>query len=204
MLGFLSRFFKPKPEKQKSDKAIAGVIDQERRYLIRVSLARDIANAIKTCNILFSNLAYVPTLFREDIQVISALYQPCDNENDFYVKLGALAGFFQVDPKPWNALFPELDPKIQRANTLIINWFDKQKIVYDQEITRVWENIQVLRNASFPFYQTDQRWIKLAKLFGQDFPINYADYYESILRMFLDSLKMLQTILNGVSARSKA
>lgn len=195
---FLSRLFKPRTKK-----AIADVIDQDRRYLIRVSLASDITNAVRTCNILFSNITNVPTLFREDIQAVSVLHQPCNDENDFYIKLGALAGFFQIDPKPWKVLFTELDPKIQRANSLLIKWFDKQKIVYDPDKVRVWGDIQDLRNASFPYHQTDQRWIKHAKLFGQDFPINYADYYESLLRMFLDSLKMLQTILNGVSSRSK-
>jgi hypothetical protein len=183
-----------------SPEKVAQTVYEIRRYMNTVALAKEITDAIKTCNLLFCSLTHIPTLFREDIQAISALHQPYNDENAFQTKIGALAGLFQVDSKPWNALFTELDPKIQRANTLLLKWLDEKHIPYDPDKAQIWEDIQVLRNASFPYHQTDQRWIALAKRFGQNFPINYADFYEVILRKFLDSLKMLQTILNGISS----
>jgi hypothetical protein len=117
------------------------VIDEIRRYLVVASLAKEITDAIKTCNLLFCSITHVPTLFREDIQAISALHQPYNDENAFQTKVGALAGLFQVDPKPWSALFTELDPKIQRANTLLLKWLDQNNIPYDHDKVQIWEDI---------------------------------------------------------------
>jgi hypothetical protein len=175
---------------------IGEVVEEERRYLNRVSLAFEITNAIRACNNLFTRLTDAPTLFREDIQIISALHQPCNNEIDFNVKLGALAGLFEVDLMPWKSLIPDLDPNIRRANSLLFRWFDIEKIPYDRSRLEIWNNVQDLRNSSFPYHQTDQRWVKVAEQFDQKFPINYPQYYEIILVKFLDSLKILQTILN--------
>jgi hypothetical protein len=115
--------------------------------------------------------------------------------------LGALAGLFQVDPTPWKAIIPDLDPAIKRASSLLFKWFEVEKIPYNSSEFEIWNNIYDLRNASFPYHQTDQRWIKIAEQFEQEFPINYAQYYEVILTEFLNSLKELLTTLNLVLYR---
>ena len=167
-----------------------------RKYMETTTLARGITTAIKNCNLLFHDLTKVSILFREDIQAISALHQPCLNENNFRVKLGAVAEFFEVQPTEWKTILEEFDPeKIKRGSTLLIRWLDERKIPYDRHKVKVWDAIIDLRNASFPYHPTNRKLIKLVKFFGQSFPIDYEKFYESILRMFLDSLEMLQRVL---------
>lgn len=189
------------------DKNKRKLIDERvrtRKYMETTTLAKKITTAIKNCNLLFRDLTKVPILFREDIQAISVLHQPCSDENDFCVKLGAFAGLFQVDSKKWKLILEKFDPKMKRASTLLIKWLEEQKIPYDRDKMKVWDAIINLRNASFPYHPTNVELIKLVKFFEQSFPINYAEFYESILRMFLDSLEMLQRILFNALARESA
>ena len=185
----------------KNKRKIAKELDSLKKYIETTTLAKKITTALKNCNILFHGLTNVPTIFREDIQAISILHQPCSNEDVFRVKLGALEEFFQVDPRKWKHIIEDFDPKMKRGNTLLIRWLDQQKIPYDHEKVKVWNAITSLRNASFPYHPTHRDLIKLVKFFGQSFPIDYDEFYESILRMFLDSLEMLQRILFGADAR---
>jgi len=176
-----------------------------RKYIETTSLAKGITTAIKNCNLLFRELTKGPNLFREDIQAISVLHQPCSDDSVFLVKLGALAGLFEVSIEEWKPLLKKFEPWMKRGNTLLEKWLDEQEIAYDQKKVKVWDAIIRLRNASFPYHPTSKKLIKLVKFFGQKFPINYAEFSESILRMFLDSLEMLQTVLyNTQLARETA
>ena len=190
--------------KDKNEKKLTNVNYRLRKYMETLTLARSITNAIKHCNLLFRDLTKVPFLFREDIQAISVLHQPCFDANDFPIKLGGLAELFQVDPKKWEPILEKFDPKMKRGSTLLIKWLDEQKIPYDRDKVKVWNAIIDLRNASFPFHPTTRKLIKLVQFFGQSFPINYVEFYESVLKMFLDSLEMLQRLLSLAHARETA
>ena len=190
--------------KDKNRRKLTDEIVRMRKYMETTTLARRITTAIKNCNLLFHDLTNVPILFREDIQAISVLHQPCSNENDFRVKLGALAELFQVDPKKWKPILEKFDPKMKRGSTLLIRWLEERKIPYDRDKVKVWGAIIDLRNASFPYHPTKRELIPLVKFFGQSFPINYVEFYESVLKMFLDSLEMLQRILSLAHARETA
>lgn len=189
--------------KDKNKRKLIDELARTRKYMETTTLAKKITTAIKICNLLFRDLTKVPIL-REDIQAISVLHQPCSDENDFCVKVGALAELFQVDSKKWELILEKFDPKIKRGSTLLIKWLEEQKIPYDRDKMKVWDAIINLRNASFPYHPANVELIKLVKFFEQSFPINYAEFYESILRMFLDSLEMLQRILFNALARESA
>jgi len=188
----------------KNKRKIAEELDSLRKYIETTTLAKKITTALKNCNILFHGLTNVPILFREDIQAVSVLHQPCSDENDFCVKLGALAELFQVDPKKWKPLLEKFDRKMKRGSTLLIRWLDEREIPYDCDQVKVWDAVINLRNVSFPYHPTNIKLIELVKFFDQSFPINYAKFYESILRMFLDSLEMLQRILFNALMRKTA
>ena len=190
--------------KDKNERKLTDELARMRKYMETTTLARRITTAIKNCNLLFRDLTNVPILFREDIQAISVLHQPCSDENDFCVKLGALEELFQVDPKKWKPLLEKFDRKIKRGSTLLIRWLDERKIPYNRDKVKVWDAIINLRNVSFPYHPTNKKLIELVRFFGQSFPINYAKFYESILRMFLDSLEMLQRILFNALVRKTA
>jgi hypothetical protein len=95
----------------------------------------------------------------------------------------------------------KFDPKMKRGSTLLIEWLDERKIPYDRDKVKVWDAIIDLRNASFPYHPTNRKLIKLVQFFGQSFPINYVEFYESVLKMFLESLEMLQRILFNACLR---
>lgn len=180
-------------------------IDHIRKYLDTATLASRITSAIKHCNLLFYDLTKGPTLFKEDIQAISVLHQPCSDDNAFLMKIGALAGLFEASAEEWKPMLRTIKPWMKRGNTFLKKWLDEQEIAYDRNKVKVWDSIIKLRNASFPYHHTSMESIKLVKFFGQGFPIDYAQLSESILRMFLDSLEMLQTVLhNTLLARETA
>lgn len=187
----------------KNERKLTDEIARLRKYMETTTLAKSITNAIKMCNLLFHDLTDVPTLLREDIEAISTLHQPCSDENDFRVKLGALAELFQVDAKKWEPILEKFDPNLKRASTLLTRWLDEQEIPYDRDEVKVWDAIIDLRNVSFPYHPTNKKLIPLVKAFGQSFPINYMGLYESVLKKFLESLKMLQRVLFNASLRHK-
>ena len=167
-----------------------------RKYMDTGSLAKRITIAVKLCNQMFCLLTEVPAIFREDIQVISCLHQPCNDDNDLTFKIGALAELFQVNIGDWKPLIRGFKPWMKRGNTLLLKWLDEQQITYDGEKVKVWDAIIEWRNSSFPYHPTNKKLIKLINFFGQCFPIDCGQLYESVLRRFLDSLEMLQRILN--------
>ncbi len=173
-----------------------------KKYIDTGSLAKRITSAIKSCNLLFVSLTNVP-IFREDIQVISLLHQPCNDENDLNLKLGGLAELFQVNQEEWKPLIGGFEPWMKRGNTLLLKWLDEQKIPYDQEKVKVWNVIIEWRNASSPYHPTNKNLIGLVNFFGRGFPINYVDLNETILKMFLESLEMLQRVLNDAYLQRK-
>jgi hypothetical protein len=185
----------------KNKRKLTHELARMRKYMEITTLAKMITTAIKNCNLLFHDLTNVPVLFKEDIQAISALHQPCSDENDFLVKIGALAELFQADTKKWEPILEKFDLKMKRGSTLLIRWLDERKILYDHDKVKVWDAIIDLRNASFPYHPTNRELIKLVQFFGQSFPINYVEFYESVLKMFLDSLEMLQRILFNACLR---
>ena len=101
------------------------------------SLAKRITIAIKSCNLIFYNLTKIPAIFREDIEVISTLHQPCNDNNDLTFKIGALAELFQVNTDDWKPLISGLKPGMKRGNTLLLKWLDEQQITYDGEKVKV-------------------------------------------------------------------
>lgn len=189
--------------KDENKRKLIDELARTKKYMEITTLAKNITTAIKNCNLLFRNLTEVP-IFREDIQAISVLHQPCSDENDFCVKLGALAELFQADSEKWKPILENFDPKMKRGSTLLIKWLEEQKIPYNRDTMKVWDTIITLRNVSFPYHPTNVKLIEIVKFFEQSFPMNYAEFYESILRMLLDSLEMLQRILFNETARESA
>jgi aldehyde:ferredoxin oxidoreductase len=66
--------------------------------------AHKVTNAISSCNVLFCSRTKVTSVFKEDIQAISVLHSSCINEEDFAIKIGALAGLFEVKLEPLRGL----------------------------------------------------------------------------------------------------
>lgn len=188
----------------KEEKKLGDVNYRYQKIIETSELARQITNSIKYCNILFQDLTKIPSLFKEDIQAISALHQPCFNDDDFRIKVGSLAELFQGSQNEWKAILKNFDPKKKRGSSLLIQWLKEQKIPYDQDKVKVWDAIIKLRNSSFPYHQTHKGIIKIVRFFKQSFPPNYVEFYESILRSLLESLEMLQRILFATSEKKKS
>lgn len=187
----------------KEKKKLSDVIYRYQKYVETSELARRITNSIKNCNILFQDLTKIPSLFKEDIQAISALHQPCFNDDDFRIKVGSLAELFQVPQNEWKAILKNFDPEKKRGSSLLIQWLKEQEIPYDQHKVKVWDAIIELRNSSFPYHPTHRRVIKIVRFFKQSFPLNYVEFYESILGSLLESLEMLQKTLFAAPKKKK-
>jgi hypothetical protein len=152
---------------------------------------------------LFRRLTNVEFLLREDIRVISALNLPCENEKDFSMKIGALAGLFEVDLDPIRTtLKVDIDPN-WRLPKLIEQWLQENGIAYEASIVQTWRNIKALRNASFPYHPRKDGVVEPLLFFGQGFPVHYPDLYDRILDKFLDSLNHLQLALNAALSSGK-
>jgi hypothetical protein len=166
------------------------------KYVLTSEKAHEITNAIRNCNLLFNRLTKVNLLLREDIQAISGLHRPCEDENDFIVKIGALAGLFEVGLDEIKSRLMNWE-KGWKLVKLLERWFDENNISYDRGMLETWRKIIELRNASFPYHPTDTRVIDLLRFFGHDFPIRYPQLWDSILDKFRNSLISLQIALNS-------
>jgi len=172
------------------------------RYIVASERAHVIVNTIKSCNLLFKHLTDVSHLFREDIQVVSGLHLPCENEKDFLVKLGGLKTLFEVDLDPIRLKLKDFK-KDWKLLKLMEQWFCENDLAYDKNMFQTWRNIIDLRDASFPYHPTDTRIVDLLRSFDQSFPVQYAKLYDSILDKFLESLNLLQIALNAAVYKTK-
>lgn len=191
--AFFSRIVKDKSKIEVSEKLGQENLSTE-RYLETRDMAAKITRSIKTCNMFFATLTQIP-IFTEDIEAISSLHLPCYGADDFKIKIGGLAELFQIDVKKWEPILKNFEPWMKRANTLLLKWLDENNIAYDHKKVKVWDAIIELRNSSFPYHPSNPESLKLIQFFHGSFPIKYPDLYGYILKMFLESLDMLETIL---------
>jgi len=176
-------------------------IEYLERYMIASLRAHVIVNTIKSCNLLFKHLTDTP-LFREDIEAVNGLHVPCQNEEDFLVKLGGLKTLFEVDLDPIRLKLKDFK-KDWKLLKLVEQWFCENHLAYDKNMFQTWRDIIDLRDASFPYHPTDTRIVGLLRSFGHSFPVQYAKLYDSILDKFLESLNLLQIALNATVYKTK-
>jgi len=160
-------------------------IEYLQRYVVASERAHLIVNTIISFNLLFKRLTDVPHLFREDIQVVSGLHLPCENEKDFLVKLGGLKTL-EVDLDAKKLKLKE-SKKGWKLLKLMERWFCENNLAYDKNMFQTWRNIIDLRTASFPCNPTDARVVDLLRFFGHSVPAEYVKLWDSVLDKFLES-----------------
>lgn len=160
--------------------------------------ARKLTNAIKSCNVLFCSRTTVALLFNEDIQTINALHGSCNDYEEFAIKIGALAGLFEVNLDPLRTLIRGKVEENWKSIKLIEVWLLENHIAFDSNIFETWRKIIGIRNASFPYHHTDARIVEIFQYFGQGFPPQFSMLYESILDKLLTSIDSFQLALNAI------
>jgi hypothetical protein len=185
----------------KGNPALTQLLMERNRLLetyVRVSeKARQVTNAIGSCNVLFCSRTKVTSVFREDIQAISVLHSSCSDEREFSIKIGALAGLFEVELDPLRALLREKVEKNWKSTKLLEQWLTENGIAFDPNVFTTWRGIIELRNASFPYHHMNARVVEILQYFGHGFPLDFPRLYESILDRFLASLDSFQMALNA-------
>lgn len=72
----------------------------------------------------------------------------------------------------------------------------------DPDMLATWRNIVELRNATFPFHPTDQRFLELVAFFGQNYPPDLAKLWMDVLNRFLVSITKLRDLLSKLVAKA--
>jgi hypothetical protein len=160
----------------------------------RGQLANRIVELMTNCNLMIGRLIPDFRMFRTDVEIVNELHKPCSGQDSFSVKRGALAGLFEVELDPIRKALRNPDPT-WKSIKLVEEWMVSKGFADMNDLTEVWRNVVELRNAAFPYHETDSRILDVIKYFGGSFPIDYRAFWAGILRKFMESLEKLQSLL---------
>lgn len=118
----------------------------------------------------------------------------CLDADGFHIKIGALAQMFEIDTSPLRSKVRDA-PTNWKSVKLLEEWATQNSLQYESSMFEVWRAVIDLRNASFPYHETDDRVVKLTAFFGHGYPPPYPELWMDVLRQFLTSIVSLRKLL---------
>jgi HD superfamily phosphohydrolase len=160
----------------------------------QVQLARNIVQLIGVTNAIVDRLIPGFVMFRSDMEIGSEIHSPCTNQDDFSIRIGAIATIFDVETEALRKVIR--NPKQEwKSIRLIEEWMSQMGARDWKQATVVWKRIKELRNASFPYHPGSSEIVELVKYFGGDFPVDYPRLWLGVLQRFRQSLEDCQRLL---------
>ena len=162
----------------------------------RFTLASRISRHIQDINFA-GNIKYKTPFFKENMELILQIINPCENKDDFTVKIANLASLFEINKKQLETLV--LDSENKGTIKLIKQMLDEKNISYKNSLFKTWINIKNLRNL-YPIHSRDDPnlYANLLRFFNTPVtaPPNYSELWDNILNSFANSLSDFLEILN--------
>lgn len=131
--------------------------------------------------------------------IVDAMHTPCATQDNFEMKIGALANLFDIELEPLRSKVRDAKDE-WKSIKLLEEWAKQNSLAYDAKMFEVWRAIVDLRNASYPFHKADTRVVRLVEFFGQDFPPDYSKLWKAILQHFLLSIDAFMDLLSRARA----
>jgi len=160
----------------------------------RAVLATKIVDELVACNMLSKErLGF--EFFNCSPDIINALHTHCKDGNDFKIKIGALANIFEIDLKSFRARVSNAQDDWKSIKLFEV-WAGQNSVPFDPAMLDIWRKIVDMRNSTFPFHKTDQRFLLLVSYFGQSYPPNYPELWREILSKFAISTAKFRNLLS--------
>lgn len=167
---------------------------QRREKAIRICLL------IRDTNIL-SEAVFGDQFLKENMRTMLELFDPCESENDYIIKILSLASLFEVSLKKLRKKIyaPEEIGSIRVVET----WLNEEGINYYPRMIETWLNIKKLRNMEPVHPRIDAVELKrILNFFGirMTRPQNYSVLWDRILDRYRVSLEQWRELLNDLIA----
>jgi len=162
----------------------------------RRSRASEIVNQMSLANDLFQDRRKAKLFRLDKAEILERLHHPSFNADDFAAKIASLASLFEVPLDPLRALIPNSLSE-WKSIRLVEKILESEKIPFDPDMIKVWQNVIALRNA-IPLHPRDQP-IPVLEFFGVTYPVDYQQLWDNILDKFLYSLKKFVEVLASLS-----
>lgn len=172
---------------------LAAESDENRERSI---LASNVVEELVSCNLLSKKkLAF--EIFNCSPDIVDVLHTPCNDRDDFKIKIGALANLFEIELRSLKGVVKEPQDD-WKSIKLIESWANQNSWAYDPKMFETWRAIVDLRNATFPYHVTDTKIVELVSQFGQSFPPNYTGLWKAILNRLFSSIRQFRQLLAQV------
>jgi hypothetical protein len=179
-----------KPNQEKLQELAAVSSDNESR----AALAASIVEELVACNML-TNQKLGFESFSCSPETINALHTACKDADDFKLKIGALANLFSIDLKPLRALIRNAQDD-WKSIKLLEEWAKQNSVAFEPTMFEVWRKIVDMRNSTFPYHATDQRFLSLVSYFGQSYPPKYPELWKGVLTKLVVTTAEFRNLLS--------
>ena len=170
-------------------------LGKERERHAKVS---EIINQMIMANNLFQERRKAELFRLDKAGIVERLHSPCASADDFAGDVASLASLFEVPLDPLRVLVPKAQTE-WKSITLVEKMLESEKVRFDSDMIKTWQNIVNLRNA-IPLHPRDQP-IQALEFFGASFPVDYEQLWSNVLDRFLESLKKFVELLAGLSKK---
>jgi HD superfamily phosphohydrolase len=181
---------------------LAHPVDLERPVIQNMldadQLAKETARSLDISNLLIDRLVPGFKMFRSATEIGTELATPCTNQDDFRLKIGAMASLFEVGTEALGRLLKNSKQEWKSVR-MIEEWMAQMGVEDWDRVTLVWKRIIDFRNASFPYHATSVEFVELVKYFGGGFPVDYRRLWRGVLQGFHQSLVEWQKLLANLN-----
>lgn len=169
-------------------------------WTMRQLRAEQIQGHIRIANALFRKTTGSKDvfIFREDVpDFFTRLPTPCRGSDDFLGRVQSLASIFEVRLKPLRALVLTTDRSLGSIK-LVEKWLEEKGVSQYAGIISTWKNIRRVRKIPPIHAGISVEVLDAIEFFGERFPVNFSQLWDSILDKFLESLVKFQEILSDL------
>jgi hypothetical protein len=162
----------------------------------RFSMASGVSTLIQEINLLGEIKLETP-FFKENMELILQIINPCNDKDDFTVKIANLSALFEVSRTQLVNLVEDSNNKgtIKLTQSL----FNEKGIPYDESMFDTWLKIRDFRNMYPTHSELDPKKYRDLLIFFNEplrIPPVYSRLWDNILSKFITSLQEFQTLLN--------
>jgi len=152
------------------------------------NIAYKIVQKRREINLIFSN-KFKTKLFKDNEMAILDIRKLCSNEEDFNNRIQSLTTL--IDEIENEELKKSINKPVGGSINIFQAFLEDRLPNYDKSIIVNLRNIVTLRSKKFPIHHDDPKFIEALRYFGFNFPPDWGELWEVVLKNYLDSLEKL-------------
>lgn len=158
------------------------------------NIADKIVQKRREINLVFSN-KFKTKLFKDNEMAILDIRKLCSNEEDFNNRIQSLTTL--IDEINTKELKKGIDENASGSISILQAFLEAKILDYDKTIITNLRNIVTLRSKKYPIHSDDPKFIEALGYFSFNFPPDWEDLWEVVLKSYLDSLEKIANHVGG-------